>query len=271
MKTKIVVVSLMLASVCLMPSCQSKKSGEKKVPATSAEATDNSKVKAEIIQIVNTLPSNSETVNLINSTGAAYLAGFTGEDLKTGNLLTRADKAKAYGSVVFDMAYTNTYNQVESFSKLLKVYETLTQELGFEELVETQKQFRVDYDKNKDNKLALEALVGDMLKKTNELIQKTGSAKDVTLVFAGAVVKSMNVISYLTLFSPGKEKLMEVLQKQKGVINATCEILGKSAGDPDISKFNTVLLPINAIFQSTEPFTTQSVEEINRLTGTLTK
>lgn len=271
MKTKIVAISVMLASVCLMTSCQSKKTQEKKVASVSTESVDAVKSKDEIIKIVNSLPSNTETVNLINSTGAAYLAGFTGEDLKTEDLLTRADKAKTYGSIIFDLAYTNTYKQVESFSKLLKIYESLTKELGFEELVESQKLFRESYQNNKDNSVALDTLVANMLKNTNDLIQKNGSTKDVSLVFAGAVVKSLNVISYLTLFAPGKDKVMVVLQNQKGVVNATCEILEKSPADPDINKFSQVLLPINKIFQSSEAFTTQSIEEINKLTGTISK
>jgi hypothetical protein len=267
MKAKMVVFSIAAASLLLVASCQPKKSADNKSAAAVTETLESKQVKEEIVKIVNSLPSNSETVNLINATGASYLAGFTGEDIKTENLLTRADKAKTYGTIIFDMAYTNTYNQVESFSKLLKIYETLTKDLGFEELVETQKSFKTRYQNNKDNSDSLDVLVTEMLTKTNDLVQQSGSASDITLVFAGAVVKSLNVISYLTLFSPGKEKLMEVLQNQKEVVNATLLILEKSPGDQAVSKFYQSLLPVNNLFNSTETFSTQTVEEINKLTG----
>jgi hypothetical protein len=266
MKNGILVVSLTLATLFAATSCQSKKTEVKKVAGVpmSAEA---GKIKDEIVKIVNSLPSNTETVNLINSTGAAYLAGFTGEDLKTENLLTRADKSKAYGTLIFDLAYTHTYNQVESFSKLLKIYESLTKELGFEELMESQRQFKDRYQKNKNNKDSVDFLVTDMLSKTNSIIQKSGTAVDISLVFAGAVVKSLNVMSYLTLFATSKDKLIEVLQKQKEVINAACDILKKSSADQDVSKLYQTLVPINDLYNSTGTFSAETVEKINKLTN----
>jgi hypothetical protein len=265
MKTAISVIVLTLTSLSLMTSCKPKNTEVKK--AANAEVSfDSPKVKEEIIKIVNTLPSNTETVELINSTGAGYLAGFTGEDLKTENLLTRADKAKAYGTIIFDLVYTHTYNQTESFSKLVKIYETLTRDLGFEELAESQKEFKNRYQQNKDNADSVDFLVTDMLNTTNDFIQRNGSASDVSLVFAGAVVKSLNVISYLTLFAPAKDKLITVLQKQKEVVNGTCMILEKSPADAEVSKLYQQLVPVNTLFNSTESFTVQTVEQINKLT-----
>lgn len=269
MKTGILVVSLSLAALFAASSCQPKKPEVKKTDSMLS-SVESGKIKDEVVRIVNSLPSNTETVNLINATGAAYLAGFTGEDMKTENLLTRADKAKAYGTLIFDMAYTHTYNQVESFSKLLKLYEGLTSELGFGELVESQKKFRERYQKNKDNKDSVDFLVTDMLTMTNNIIQKTGTASDISLVFAGAVVKSLNVISYLTLFAPSKEKLIEVLQKQKEVVNATCVVLEKSPADQDVSKLHQALVPVRDLYNSTETFSTQTIEKINKLTDFIT-
>jgi hypothetical protein len=210
-------------------------------------------------------------VYLINATGASYLAGFTGEDMKTENLLTRNDKARAYGTLLFDLAYTHTYNQVESFSKLLKIYESLTRELGFEEIVATQKQFQNSYQKQKGNKDSLNLLVSNMLSKTNALIQKSGTAVDISLVVAGAVLKSLNVISHLTLYATSQDKLIEVLKQQKSVINGVCAILEKSPGDPDVSTLYKTLAPINDLFKSPDTFNAQTVEKINKLTGFISK
>lgn len=266
MKTNVLVVLLALSSLVLMTSCQSK-TGDKKTSPAKVETIETSKIKGEIISIINSLPSNTETVNLINSTGASYLAGFTREDLKTENLLTRAEKAQTYGTIIFDLAYTNTYNQVESFSKLLNIYETLTRELGFEELVNAQKDFKEHYQKNKDNQDSLDILVTGMLNKTNKFIQDNGSAVDLSLVFAGAVAKSLNVISYITLFSTDKAKLIELLQKQKQTVNSTCDILKMSPEDANASKLYQLLSPVNDLFNNTPVFTEKTVDEISKLTA----
>jgi hypothetical protein len=267
MKTTSFALLLTLAVLTLTTSCQPKKPEVKKASSVISLLANDQQLKDEIIKIANSLPSNSETVNLINSTGAAYLAGLTGEDLNTDNLLTRTDKAKAYGTILFDLAYTHTYKQVEAFSKLVKIYEKLTKELGFEELVATQSKYRDRYQQNKNNKDSVEIIVSDMLQATNNYIKKNGSAVDISLVFGGAVVKSLNVISYLTMFANGKDQLLEILKKQKGVINSSCDILKKLTADQGVNEFYLTLLPINDIFNSSETFSAESVEKINKLTS----
>ncbi len=271
MKTKILVVSLTLASLFVATSCQSKKSEDKKSTAAKVEAPSAAVTKEEIRAIIKSMPSQSEVIKLVNATGAAYLAGFTNENLKTENLLTRAEKTEALGAVLFDMSYTHLYRQVEPFNKLLKISESLTKELGFEELVESLKQFRTEYDKNKNNPAVLDTLFEEWKIKVKQLIYSSSSVKDLSLVYCGGVMKSLNVISYLTLFAPQKEQLLVVLKNQKALINSACEVLAKSPGDADISKYLQNLTPINKIFQSSEPLTTQSIEQINKLTEVLAK
>lgn len=271
MKTRILVVSLLLASLCIVTSCQSKKSEDKKAGAAKVETPAASVTKEEIRAIIKSMPTQAEVIKLVNSTGAAYLAGFTNENLKTENLLTRADKTKALGAVLFDMSYTHLYRQVEPFNKLLTISETLTKELGFEELVESFKQFKTEFDKNKDNQVVLDTLFEGWKLKIKKLLYTSSSVQDLSLVYCGGVIKSLNVISYLTLFAPQKEQLLVVLKNQKGLINSACEVLAKSPADPEISKYLETLTPINKIFQSSEPLTEKSIEEINKLTGTAVK
>ncbi|MCX6224426.1 MAG: hypothetical protein NTV01_06690, partial [Bacteroidia bacterium] len=260
-----------LIALCLITSCKSKKPEVKKATPVSTESLLTRKVKDEIIKVAYSLPTNTETVNLINATGASYLAGVTGQDMKTGNLLTRNERATAYGTLLFDLAYTHTYKQVEPFSKLLKIFGTLTSELGFEELVQMQKSFQVDYQEHKDNKDSLNVLVANLLNKTNESIRNNGTAVDISLVVAGAALKSLNVITNITLFAKNPDKLIEVLKNQKTVVSSVCAILEKSPENPDVSKLYKSLVPINDLFNSPETFNVQTVEKINKLTGFISK
>ncbi len=271
MKTKILVVTLTLASLCVLTSCQPKKSEDKKTGVAKIEAPQSNVTKEEIRAIIRSMPTQTEIIKLINSTGASYLAGFTNESLNTQNLLTRSEKAMALGSVLFDLAYTHMYRQVEPFNKLIKISETLTKDMGFEEIVESIKTLRADYEKNKDNKEELDKIFEEWRVDSKKLLYTSGSVKDISLIYSAGVVKSLNVISYLTLFAPQKDQLLVVLKNQKGAMNAVCEILSKSPGDPDISKYLETLTPINKIFQSTEPFTQKSIEEINSRTVAVVK
>jgi hypothetical protein len=217
------------------------------------------------------MPAQTDVIKLVNSTGAAYLAGFTNEGLNTENLLTRAEKSTALGAVLFDIAYTHLYRQVEPFNKLIKISETLTKDLGFEELTQSLKGLKAEYDSHKDNSTEMDAIFEDWRVNSKKQLYQSGSVKDLSLIYSAGVVKSLNVISYLTLFAPQKEQLLVVLKDQKGAINAVCEILSKSPGDAEISKYLETLTPVNKIFQSSEPFTEKSIEEINKLTAAAVK
>jgi len=60
-------------------------------------------------------------------------------------LLTRAENAKAYGGVLFDMAYASTYNQTNTFSKLLDLNENLVRKLGFTDFLKQQQDYKKRY------------------------------------------------------------------------------------------------------------------------------
>ena len=123
-------------------SCQPSGTKDKKVARLDKSNIDVKKLKEEIVDIIMSLPDDSEIVGLINETGAAYVAGLTLEDVQAENLLTRAASARTYGGVLFDMAYANTYNQLNTFSKLLEVNETLVRKLGFEKFLSEQKDLK---------------------------------------------------------------------------------------------------------------------------------
>jgi hypothetical protein len=75
------------------------------------------------------------------------------------------------------------------------------------------------------------------------------------------------VISYITLFSTDKAKLISVLQKQKQTVNSTCDILKMTPEDPNTSKLFQLLSPVNDLFNNTPAFTEKTVDEISKLTA----
>ncbi len=267
MKTKLFLAALLIPAFIAVPSCKQKASEPAKVATLGTEKADAKKIKDEVVNIIVSLPSSHETAELINETGASYIAGLTEEDANTEKLLTRAQKVQAFGKVIFDLAYTDTYNQVGSFSKLLKVQEDLSKQLGFNGLLTLQKPYRDRYMANKNNRDSVDAIVVAMLSTTNQYIQENGSASDIALVFASATAKALNVITSVTLFARTNEKLIELLKKEKDHVNAAISILEMTTGDPDVDSLLAKLKPVKDIFSSTENFTIETVDQINQLTS----
>ncbi len=267
MRTNIFSSVAVIVLAVLMISCQSPDSKSKKVATFDTNEIDAKKLKEDVVDIIVSMPSNLEVVNLINETGAAFIGGLTLEDAQVDQLLTRAAKTKAYGSVLFDMAYANTYNQTNTFSKLLSVHENLTRSLGFEDLLRQQKSYQDRYQANKDNRDSINQIASEMLSSSNAYIQEHGSAVDISLVFAGATAKSLHVMSSVTLFARDNDKLVDLMKKQKDRVNAAFNILELTAEDAEVSKMVEVIKPVNDLFSNSEPFTIDTVDKIQQLTG----
>ncbi len=267
MKTKLILAALLITAFVALPSCKQKSAETSKVATLSTDKTDAKKIKDEVVNIIVSLPSSHETAALINETGASYIAGLTEEDVITDKLLTRAQKVQTFGKILFDLAYTDTYNQVGSFSKLLQVQEDLSRQLGFTDLLTLQKPYRDRYMANKNNRDSVDAIVVSMLSTTNQYIQDNGSASDISLVFASATAKALNVITSVTLFARTNEKLIELLKKEKDHVNAAISILEMTTGNPEVDDLLAKLKPVKDIFSSTETFTIETVDQINQLTS----
>ena len=267
MKTRITLAAFLLLTLFAFNSCKPKSSDSTKVATLNSARVDSEKIKDEVVKIIESLPTNQETVKLINETGASYIAGLTEESVNMEKLLTRAQKLQTFGKVLFDLAYTDTYNQTESFTKLLQIEEELSRQLGFNELLSIQKPYRDRYVANKSNRDSVDAIVVSMLSTTNEYIQKNGSASDIALVFASTTVKALNTITSLTLFAKTNDKLIEILKKEKDHVNGAISILEMTAGDPEVDGLLAKLKPIKDVFSSTETFTLDTVDKINQLTA----
>lgn len=267
MKPRIYLLSAVAFVLFGLISCQSSGTKEKKVATLETSRGDAKKLKAEIVELIMALPDNQETVDLINETGAAYIAGLTLENVQTENLLTRAESAKAYGGVLFDMAYTNTYNQVNTFSKLLEVNKSLVKKLGFNDFLKQQKGFQDRYQANKDNRDSVDHIVSELLSSANDYIQKNGSATDISLVFAGATLKSLNVIANVTLFAMNNDKLLTLMNKQKSRVESAYRILEMSGDDAEVKKMVQAIKPVLEVYSGTDSFGAGDVEKIKELTS----
>ncbi len=267
MKNKFLALSLVLSAFLLFSACQQKDSKTKKA-TLNADRVDIKKVKDDIVELIVSLPDSYETVKLINETGASFIGGLTLEGISTAELLTRAEKAKSYGYVMFDMAYANIYNQTNSFSKLLEIHQKLTQELGFEELLNKQKAFQTRYMDNKDNRDSVDQIVSQLLNETNTYVQDQGSASDISLVFAGVTAKSLYIMSSLTLFAMNNEKLIALMKDQKERIEAAINVLNMVPDNSEVAKMAESLQPVKTVYD-TEPFDINSVERIQESTRSM--
>lgn len=271
MKSKIYSIIAVLIIAVAFVSCKSTGTKDNKVPIIEPSSIDSKKIKNDIVEMIMALPENSETVKLINETGAAYIAGLTHDNLNVGNILTRAASAKAYGVVLFDMAYANTYNQANTFSKLLDVNEALVKKLGFQGLMNIQKDYQDRYKASKDVRDSVDQIVTELLASTNEYIQENGSATDISLVFAGATTKSIYVTSNVTIFAMNNIKLVDLMKNQQERLESAIKILELSGDDQEVKKMADALKPVLEVYTVSTTFDLDAIEKIKDLTSFVMK
>jgi len=267
MKSKIFISIAIVAIAFSIFSCKSTGTKDEKIDIIDSGKLDTENLKEEIVDIIMSLPDNQETVNLINETGAAYIAGLTLENLKAESLLTRAENAKAYGGVLFDMAYASTYNQTNTFSKLLDLNENLVRKLGFTDFLKQQQDYKKRYIDAKDDEDAVDKIVSELLNSTNTYIQENGNASDISLIFAGATTKSLNVISNITIYAMNNEKLVDLIKNQKSKLESAYKILQMAGQDEEVKEMATAIKPVLEVYSSSEEFNLEDVEKIRDLTS----
>lgn len=270
MKSKIFLTTLVIVLSFVLFSCKSTGTDDGKVATLKTEKIDTESLKKEIVEIIMSLPDNSETVNLINETGAAYVGGLTFEDLEAGKLHTQAENAKAYGGVLFDLAYANTYNQVNTFSKLMEINKAIVGKLGYNDFLSEQKKFEDRYTENKENRDSVNQIVAELLSSSNEYIQEQGNAEDIALIFSGATTKSLYVISNVTLFAANNGKLLDLMKNQKDRVKSAIKILELSGDNAEVAKMVAAMKPILTVYGN-ESFDLSSVEKISQLTSFVMK
>ena len=266
MKASHILLILGTTGLFTLLSCKQGNQAARNDAATAKEEIVGGVTKEEIDSVIRSLPALPDVVKLINASGAPYLPGMTAEDIHPGNLLFRADKARTIGAIGFDMVYTKIYSQVESFHKLLLLYEALVRDLGYEELSAYLTAFRKEYDLKKGNPSQVDSLARELRIRGSQLIYKLGSPKDLTLVLTGAVSKSVKVTASLALHAQNSEPLAAILRTQHQAVAEVCRILAQTPGDPDLKKYYDKLIPVGQLLQPELPLSVKTIQEIEKLT-----
>lgn len=171
---------------------------------------------AKIEKIFSSIPSQSETTDMLQNAGARYSAKLLNpiENLSKYSSL----KAKALGLGIYgiDLGVTNIFDQTQESVLYLRCTNKMATSLGISGAFDENTSARLDA--NSDNKDSLLAIITESYKTADSYLQENGQAGVSTLMVVGAWVEGMYIASQIATDTKN-QPIADRIAKEKETLN----------------------------------------------------
>jgi len=256
----VIIASFLIAG---FSSCNNNKGAKKESPQLSEDM-----IEKEVEEYIYPLPSTFEVTNMLNEIEANYIFDIANKPENASKYFTEKSKAINLGVYTADLAYATTYNQKSDVQRYFQVIELLVRELdmtsAFPENLPDQ------ILENGDNKEELTKLITEMFQNTYTFLNKQGRTEVSYLVLAGTVYEGLYLTTHISQNTFQNPKLIETILFQKQPLIELGEMLEKYKDSELLSETYNDIDTINKIYAMEEGNTSMTVEQINKLTETIT-
>jgi len=229
------------------------------------ETFDAVKIKDQIVETINKMPSEKEVVTLLNEAGASYIFDLTVPPEEAEKLMNKADQSFGLGLYSFDLLYASVYNRGDVATKIADVSEQLIDKLGLRDQLTSTESYMAKIKANADNKDSLDHIVTDNM----NYYHRQMSISDEPDVYALSVIASnteaLYVLSQTTLLANNNEKMLYIMNLQGERVKLVFTLLELMSGDEDIKPYYEQFKPVVKIFEDNQKITEKELAEIGPL------
>jgi hypothetical protein len=215
----------------------------------SVEAYDPTKLKDQIIEIIQKSPKGFELVDMLNKAGASYMVDLTVPVEKAEKLMTTTSKGLGFGMYGFDTKYASVYNRSDVSMKINEVEMKLMIDLGIAADIEVVKNYIKRIANNKSNKDSLEILTGKAFVEYHKQMVNGNHAISYALTTIGGNVEALYVLTQMSLYAKDNSKFLELLSNQKERVKSVSDLLETISGDETLKPYYESIKPIMKFFQ----------------------
>ena len=250
---------------CNKTGKQSKDAGtiEEKA-AEQVEVIDAEQIKTRLIEIIKNSPKPLDIAVLIDEAGASYVSDLLLQDDEYEKMMTSTQKAFGIGVIGFDCKYTSVYNRPDEYLKCRSNLNRFIGDLGFQEVLSSSKKFEDRIDQNKSNADSLRYLVSKIVDNFNERLQNKENAEVYSLVFIGAHIQALYIVSQMTLMAENSEKLLDIINKQHEHAKIVASLLEVMSDFEHVKPYYEKIQPMVKFFAEKDVITTADLNEIIR-------
>lgn len=236
-------------------------SGEEKT-AEKSEVVNAEQIKAELIEIVKNSPKPLDIAVLIDEAGASYISDLILQDDEYEKMMTSTQKAFGIGLIGFDCKYTSVYNRADEYLKCRSKLNRFIGDLGFQEVLSSSKKFEDRIEQNKSNADSLKYLVSKIVDNFNQRLQNEENAEVYSLVFIGAHIQALYIVSQITLMAKNNEKLLEVMNGQHEHAKTVASLLEVMSDLEHVKPYYEKIQPMVKFFAEKDVITTADLNTI---------
>lgn len=261
-------IALILVSACNFSS----KTREKKGTTSSGqeayvevEVFDAVKVKDQIVETIQRMPSEKEVVTMLNNAGASYIFDLTVPPQQAEKLLTKADQSFGLGLYSFDLLYASVYNRGDAVAEITDVSEQLIDNLGLREELITSKNYLGRIKQNAGNKDSLDYLVTQDMNHFHQQMSEGDQPDVYALSVIGSNVEALYVLSQTTLLATNNAQMLQIMSAQTERVKLVFTLLEIMSGDENIKPYYEQFKPVVTIFEENTKITEKELAEIGPL------
>jgi hypothetical protein len=261
-------LALILVSACNFSS----KTKEKKGTTSSGqeayvevETFDAVKIKDQIVETINKMPSEKEVVTLLNEAGASYIFDLTVLPEQAEKMMTKADQSFGLGLYSFDLLYASVYNRGDVAAEITDVSEQLIDNLGLREELISSKNYLGRIKENVDNKDSLDYLVTQDMNHFHQQMSEGDQPDVYALSVIGSNVEALYILSQTTLLASNNARMLQIMSAQTERVKLVFTLLELMSGDESIKPYYEQFKPVVTIFEENQNITEKELAEIGPL------
>lgn len=233
-----------------------------------AEMFDPATIRDDVVKLIQQAPRTNDVFDFLNKTGAAYIFDMTVPFAAAEQHETSSQQSLVLGAYLSDALYASAYNRMDDMRQTADVANGLAGQLGLQNELELTMAYR-EKIRETDDQEARDALIEEMLDQAHKEFADSDMADTYALVFVGANVEALYLLSYLTLFARDNQAMIDFMVERADMAQTVYNLLRLMTDEvylelnPRIQGYYDSAREIANIFKDADTFTITELEEVN--------
>jgi hypothetical protein len=239
-----------------------------------AEMFDPATIRDDVVKLAQQAPSTNEVFDFLNRTGAAYIFDLTVPFAVAEQHESSSQLSLVLGAFLSDAMYASAYNRTDAMRQTVDIAIGLAGRLGLQNELEHTIAY-LEKIRETDDQEARDALIEEMLDQAHKEFAGSDMADIYALVFVGANVEALYILSYLTLFARDNQAMIDFMVEREDMAQTVYNLLRLLTDEvylelnPRIQGYYDGAMEIANFFRDVDTFTMTELEEVSRMIESL--
>jgi hypothetical protein len=254
--------------------CRQAPKQDKDRTEADAEMFDPATIRDDVVKLIQQAPRTNDVFDFLNRTGAAYIFDLAVPFAVAQQHETSSQLSLLLGAYLSDALYASAYNRMDVMNQTGDIAGGLAGRLGLQNELENTMAYREKIRETDDHE-AREALIEEMLDQGHNEFAGSDMADTYALVFVGANVEALYILSNLTLFARDNQAMIDFMVEKADMAQTVYDLLRLMTDEvylelnPRIQGYYEGAREIANFFRDVDTFTITELEEVSLMIESL--